>query len=466
MKELWRLSATETAAAVKSREVSAADVAAAALERMTSVNSSINAVVDVRPDEVLRRATVIDQAIARGEDVGPLAGVPITIKVNVDQEGCATTNGVQEQEGLIAERNSPLVDNLLQAGAVLIGRTNTPAFSLRWFTSNRLHGATKNPHNASLTPGGSSGGAAAAVASGIGAVAHGTDIAGSIRYPAYACGVHGLRPSPGRVPAFNASSAERDIGGQLMAVSGPLARSIADLELSFAAMAKRDPRDPWWVPAPLQGSSVAKRVGLCLDPGAMGTTDSVKQKLRESARHLEAAGWTVEELPDLPSIREVADLQVILWLADGYDAKLAAAERDGDVGALTVLRGHRDLARSTSITTFSHALTRRATLIRTWQLLLERYPVLLLPLSAEAPFPNDLDLQGPEAFQRVWRSQTTQIATPFLGLPGLSVFTGMDGDVPTGVQVISQRFREDLCLTAGTDLERGFGAPEICTPSR
>ena len=137
-----------------------------------------------------------------------------------------------------------MISNLEKSGAIIIGRTNTPAFSLRWFTRNTLHGHTLNPINKNITPGGSSGGAAAAVAAGIGSIGHGTDIAGSIRYPAYACGVHGLRPSLGRVPAHNFSGPDRFIGGQLMAVSGPIARSIEDLKVSFNAMSRPDSFDP------------------------------------------------------------------------------------------------------------------------------------------------------------------------------------------------------------------------------
>ena len=132
--------------------------------------------------------------------------------------------------------NNPVVDNLRKAGAVILGRTNWPAFSYRWFTTNLIHGDTKNPRDAGITPGGSSGGAGAAVAAGIGHIAHGTDIAGSIRYPAYACGVHGLRPTIGRIAAFNAALPERPIGPQITAVSGPLARTIGDLRIALAAM--------------------------------------------------------------------------------------------------------------------------------------------------------------------------------------------------------------------------------------
>ncbi|KAG0772427.1 hypothetical protein G6F22_015747 [Rhizopus arrhizus] len=213
------------------------------------------------------------------------------------QAGYATTNGVTLQKDLIAAENSPVVDNLRRAGAVILGRTNTPAFSLRWFTSNAVHGETRNPRNAALTPGGSSGGAASAVAAGIGHLAHGTDIAGSIRYPAYACGVHGLRPSLGRVPAYNAALPERSIGGQLTAVSGPLGRTIADVRLGLAALSAADPRDPWWVPAPLVGPDVPRRAALCaqadrgrLDGRHAGFDSAAAGGCRSTDPHVDG-GW-------------------------------------------------------------------------------------------------------------------------------------------------------------------------------
>src|SRR5882724_10582054 len=248
MQDLWRLSATDLASLIRSKKVSAMEAATAALARLDAVNPKINAVIDHRPSEVLAEASAIDAAIGRGEDAGPLAGVPVTVKVNIDQEGFATTNGLKLQRDAIAASNSPVIDNLRKAGAVLLGRTNCPAFSYRWFTTNLVHGDTKNPRDASLTPGGSSGGAGSAVAAGIGHIAHGTDIAGSIRYPAYACGVHGLRPTLGRIPAFNPALPERPIGPQIMAVSGPLARTVNDLRIALAAMSARDARDPWWAP--------------------------------------------------------------------------------------------------------------------------------------------------------------------------------------------------------------------------
>jgi amidase len=467
MTDIWRLSASEVARHIARRTFSAVEAAQAALVRLDAVNPHLNAVVDWRPDEVLQRADAIDAALARGEKLGPLAGVPITVKVNIDQAGFATTNGVTLQKDRIAATNSPVVDNFLKAGAVIVGRTNTPAFSYRWFTDNRLHGATQNPRNAALTPGGSSGGAASSVAAGIGHIAHGTDIAGSIRYPAYACGVHGLRPSLGRVAAFNASGPERNIGGQITAVSGPIARTIHDLRLGLAAMSGADDRDPWWVPAPLEGPAVPRTVGLCVHPDGLETSPAVAAALIDAAERLRDAGWQVEELDAVPPLQEACTTQIVLWMGDGYEAMVAAAAQEGDAGAIAALAGQVGIAASLSAAQLSNALVRRATLARAWQEFTDRYPVLLMPASAELPFAAGLDLQGAEAYARVWAAQSPMIGLPLTGLPSLVVSTGMAGASPVGVQLVAGRFREDLLFAAGEAIEaRGappmpvdFGAP-------
>ena len=207
MSELWSLPASEVARLVRTRKVSAREVAASALQRLDSVNPRITAIVDCRPDLVREQADRVDSVLASGNDPGPLAGVPVTVKLNIDQAGFATSDGSRLQENLIAKFNSPAVDNVMRAGAVVLGRSNMPTFAVRWFTTNLLYGGTHthNPRDPLLTPGGSSGGGAAGVAAGIGHIALGTDIGGSVRYPAYACGIHGFRPSLGRVPFYNAS---------------------------------------------------------------------------------------------------------------------------------------------------------------------------------------------------------------------------------------------------------------------
>jgi amidase len=461
---LWRLPATQLAGLVRSRKISARDAVQAALERLDDVNVRINAVVDYSPAQALAAADVIDARLKDGEEVGALAGVPVTVKVNVDRAGHATTEGVALQRDLVAKTNNPVVDNLLKAGAVIIGRTNVPAFCLRWFTANRLYGETRNPRDPRLTPGGSSGGAAAAVTAGIGAIAHGTDIAGSIRYPAYACGVHGLRPTLGRVPTFNASLPERTIGGQIGAVSGPLARSIADIRLALAAMAARDVRDPWWVPAPLAGPPVERRAAICVAPDGLDTKPEVAQAVRDAGARLEAAGWHVEELATTPPLAEAADAQAQLVFADGYANMVERAEREGDAAALNVLAHQRATAMALDQATFARLLIRRATLLRQWLMFFETYAVVVIPVSAELPFENHLDMQGDAAFARVWRAQMPQLGLPYLGLPALTVSTGLLGRTPVGVQVVSGRYREDLCLAAGEAIEAAGTPPSPMDP--
>jgi amidase len=465
MNDLWRLPAADLAALIKSKKVSAKEAATAALSRLDAVNPAINAVIDHRPDEVLKQAAAVDEAIAKGEDVGALAGVPVTVKVNIDQAGFATTNGLKQLRDVIAKSNSPVVDNLRKAGAVILGRTNTPAFSYRWFTSNLVHGDTRNPRDPHVTPGGSSGGAGAAVTAGIGHIAHGTDIAGSIRYPAYACGVHGLRPTVGRIAAFNAALPERPIGPQISAVSGPLARTIGDIRIALAAMSGKDFRDPWWVPAPLEGPAMPKRVAMCLNPDGLDPVAEVKAAVADAGKRLERAGWTVEEIADTPPLREPADLQTKLWLGDGYEAQLEAAKREGDPGALACLNGNRAKVASFDGPALSHALTRRATLTRQWLEFFENYAVLLIPVSGELPFPDQLDRKDDASFARVWHAQLPQIAIPFMGLPALTVATGLVGAIPVGVQLVSGRYREDLCLDAGAAIEAGGVPPSPIDPA-
>ena len=453
------LTARDLAARVRAREVSAVEVARAVLARMDAVNPRLNAVVQRRDDAALAEAAAVDAALAAGGDLGPLAGVPVTVKVNVDQAGEATTNGLRRQANLMAQEDNPVVSNLRKAGAIIVGRTNTPAFSLRWFTRNSLHGQTLNPWNQSLTPGGSSGGAGAAVASGMGPIAHGTDIAGSIRYPAYACGVHGLRPSLGRVPAFNATVGDRHVGGQLMAVSGPLARSVGDLRLALGAMAARDARDPWQVEAPLVGSERARKVALCLAPEGLAVPARLQEELRKAARKLQENQWVVEEV-STPPWREAVAVQVRLWMADMRRGSEEAVRQEGDPDALFVYDQFRRISPALDFDGLMDALRDRARLTRVWRQFLAEWPLVLCPVSGDFPFENNADVQSAADFDRVFEAQMPQIAPPLMGLPGLALATGFEGGRPVGVQLLADQLREDLLLAAGEVIAPG--AVGIC----
>jgi len=463
MIELWRLSASEISSRVAKREISATEVTEHSLQRLQQVNPQINAVVQQMPDSALASARTVDDLLAAGEPAGILAGVPLTIKVNIDQQGFANTNGIRIQQAHMAEQDSPVVSNLREAGAIIVGRTNTPAFSMRWFTRNSLHGHTLNPRNSKLTPGGSSGGAAAAVAAGICAIGHGTDIAGSIRYPAYACGLHGLRPSFGRIPAVNLSLPDRHIGAQLTAVSGPIARSIEDLRLGFAAMSAGSELDPWWVPAPHEQALPPKRVAMCISPDGLQVTDEVEAALRSAAQQLEDAGWSITEV-DCPPMREPMQLQLLLWMSEYHYNGGAAVKREDDPDANFV---YAQLCKNCPIPTLQslmEALQQRLTLSRAWQQFLTDYPILLCPVSAEPPFPDQLDVESAASFRHVLEAQMTQIALPFMGMPAISVATGSDASAPMGVQLVAARFREDVLFAAASDIEARNPPCEISDP--
>lgn len=463
MTDIWEMTAGRIAAEVRARRLSAVEVTEAHLDRLAQVNPAINAVVQEFPDEALQAARQVDAAVARGDDPGPLCGVPVTIKVNVDQKGHATTNGLRLQQGLIAAGDSPVVSNIRKAGGVIIGRTNTPAFSLRWFTKNDLHGQTLNPRNSAITPGGSSGGAAAAVAAGICVIGHGTDIAGSIRYPAYACGLHGLRPTVGRVPAWNASAADRFIGAQIMAVSGPIARSIDDLDLALAAMSAPDVRDPWYVPMAAAGPDVPRRVALTLRPDGMAVADEVCAALRDAADRLRDAGWTVDEM-DCPPMRKAAAVNACLWMAEMQAGAGALVAREAEPDAQFVYARMSEDAGEVGFTSLMQALQARAGLVRQWEVFLQDYPVLLCPVSGELPFDQQLDVQSEAAFARVFEAQLTQRALAAVGMPVLAVATGEAQGRPVGVQLVGPRFREDILLAAGRDIERAGSPVRVATP--
>ena len=204
---MWQASAVEVAAGIREKRFSCSEVMVSVVDRIRALNPNLNAIVMDLTDQALADAAAADRALKSGAEPGPLCGVPVTIKVNIDQEGQATTNGLPALANLIAPADSPLVRNLRRAGAIIVGRTNTPEVSMRATTVNPLHGRTWNPWHPDASPGGSSGGAGVAAAAGFGPIHHGNDIGGSLRFPAFTNGVATLKPTPGRIPAFNPSAA-------------------------------------------------------------------------------------------------------------------------------------------------------------------------------------------------------------------------------------------------------------------
>ncbi|MEO8345276.1 MAG: amidase [Betaproteobacteria bacterium] len=460
--ELWKWDAVALAEGIRARRISSREAVAACVGRMHAVNPRLNAVTCDLSEEALAAADRADAASARRETLGPLHGVPVTIKENVDQEGCATVNGVAAFKDVIATADHPVVANWKKAGAVIIGRTNTPAFSMRLDTVNDYRGRTYSPWSRTHTPGGSSGGASSSVAAGITPLAHGNDIAGSVRYPAYCTGLVGLRPSFGRVPAYNPSGkTERPISAQLMSVQGPLARTVRDVRLGFHAMAAPDARDPWWVPVPLEGPPPAKPIRVAIvadaaDLAGAAPSPPVAAALAQAAQALAEAGYEVVTTRT-PGFTAAFELWFEMHIPEFRRFQQADFERDGDEGIRRAMQLMQENVPDMSPDDHLKALANRTRLIRDWYAFLERTPLVLAPVCTQLPYAQGFDLESVARTMEVWRQSCTLMAVPVLGLPGLAVPTGVaqgqNEDLPVGVQIIGQRFREDLCLAAAEAIE-------------
>ncbi|ETX07413.1 amidase family protein [Candidatus Entotheonella palauensis] len=456
---IWRWSAVETAAAIRQRNISCTEAVQAALERLRTANDDVNAITVDLSEEALATAQRADGVIESGMAVGPLHGVPITIKENTDQQGQSNPNGIPGFAHVMATEDAPIVANLRRAGAIIIGRTNTPEFSYRWFTDNPLRGLTANPWAADRTPGGSSGGAATAVVLGMGDIAHGNDLGGSLRYPAYACGAATIRPSLGRIAAYNASSTgERPPMIQLMSVQGPIAREVRDVRLALRVMANPDARDPWWQPAPMEGPRLYPpiRVALTEEPAGIRCHPSVAQALDTAAQHLERAGYAVEAV-NPPWVADIAAAWRNLLMTDTQVMTAQAMREHGSDEINQVLDGYMAASQILDLNGYINALADRTRLLRAWSVFMETYPLVLAPVSQVPPFQQLEDLQGTERVRQMLDEQSMLYSINLLGLPAAAVPTGVVDGVPIGVQIIGPRFREDLCLDAAQVIETGVG---------
>jgi len=467
--ELWQWDAVDLAAAIRSRKVSSHDATMAVIERMQAVNPKINAVVRDLSDEARVAAHAADDAVRRGERLGPLHGVPVTIKENVDQAGLPTINGVVAFKELTASEDSPPVANWKKAGAVIVGRTNAPAFSLRWHTDNDVHGPTLNPWSKARTPGGSSGGASAALAVGIAPLAHGNDYGGSIRYPAYTCGLAGIRPTMGRVPAFNATaSVERAATNQLMAVNGPLGRKVRDVRIGLAAMSGRDARDPIWVPAPLEGAPAVTpiRVALVVQPKGQFTHPAVAEAVRRAGKALADNGYAVEEV-DPPAFEAACRVWRKLVFTETRHLTFESIEKMGDAQARKSAGLWMEIQPDISLKEYMQGLAEVLTHRRAWSVFMETYPLVVGPNSGDLPFEVGFDCKDVETFRHVLDAQALMTVVNMLGLPSVAVPVGTTPaadapqGLPLGVQIIAPRFREDLALDAAEIVEAVHG---VATP--
>lgn len=455
----WSWSATDVVHAVSAGTATCDEIVRSCLDRIHAVNPQLRAVVDVDEEGALMAAAAIDERVRWGAPLGSLAGVPVVTKVNVDQRGSPTTNGVVAFQGRIAEHDNPVIANLRDADAIIVGRSTTPAFSWRWFTDSELYGATLNPWNVERTVGGSSGGSAAAVAAGMVPIGHGSDLAGSIRYPAMACGVFGLRPSQGRVPSFDASApAERSPFAQLLGTQGPIARSAADLRRALHAMGRHSNLDPWAVPHVRADDDSAGpcRVAVVRSVPWADVDPQVSAQIDLAAARLEAAGYDAidAELPQFESTLEI--YRAVLW--EATHGLLNNIARFGDNASRLVAETFRNMVSDLDIVGYLDLFGRRTSMARDWQIFLEEHPLVLMPVSWQRPFPVDYDQRGAGAIRDVMAAMVPAIAVNLCGLPAVTAPTAVETDGPLGVQLVGGRFRENRCLTAA-EVVAGDRAP-------
>jgi amidase len=460
--ELWKMGAGELAAAIRARKVSSREVVEAHLARIDAQNPEVNAVV-VRLDEsALAAADAADRALAAGDDVGPLHGVPMTVKENIDLAGSATTHALVVLKDALPLADAPHAAQLRAVGAIPIGRTNLPDLGLRWHTDNALRGATLNPWAPDRTPGGSSGGDAAALATGMTPLGLGNDYAGSLRWPSQCCGTAALKPGTGRVPTASMmpEPLPPPLAVQLFNVQGPMGRHVRDLRLAFGSMCAPSPSDPNWVPAPLEQPPLAglPRVSIVIEAAAERVDPHVAEGVRRAAEALADAGYVVEERTP-PSLERAAELyfQTITGFGRITTRKVPIEQ----LVSKDFLRFQQAGAEAFGVACGEAAadvFAERHTVARAWSEYMSERPLVLAPVAAMQPFEVGYDMRGRDETLAWLRAIRMIVVASFLGLPSVAVPVGKAGGLPQGVQVIGARFREDLCLAAAEAIEDRLGS--------
>lgn len=460
--ELCFTSATDLARLVRSGEVRSRDLLEAHLKQIERVNPRVNAIITLVPDEARADADRADASLRKRAAVGPLHGLPIAIKDLVETKGIRTTFGSRIYSSNVPERDELLVERVKAAGAIVIGKTNTPEFGAGSQTFNEVFGETRNPWDLSRTCGGSSGGGAVALATGMVPIADGSDMGGSLRNPPSFCGVFGLRPSPGRVPEWPAG-----LPYQTLAVSGPMGRSAQDAALLLSALAGPDPRAPLAIDEPgeifrrplarrFKGTRIAwsRNLGRYpVEPAVNAVCDSVRGVFRD-------LGCVVEDgEPDFRDADEIFQTLRAWQYAAGHENHL---------------KNHRDLVKDTVIWNTEQGLTltgldvaraegKRAALYERVRVFLERYEYLVLPVSQVVPFPVEVRWVreiGGVAMRTYIDWMATCYAITLTGLPAASVSAGFTPEgLPVGLQIVGRHHQDFAVLQLAHAFEQatGFG---------
>ncbi|GAB7030553.1 amidase [Streptomyces sp. NPDC021749] len=461
---LWKLTVAAQAAAVRDGEVSAVELVDAHLARIAEVNPAVNAVTQLLAERGRAEAAAIDRKRAEGAELGPLAGVPFTVKESTAIEGVPTTYGAERFRDLVARADAPPVAKLRAAGGIPIGHSNMPTLILAGVhTRSELFGDTVNPWSGEVTPGGTSGGDGAAVASGMAALGLGNDSGGSVRLPASFCGVAGLKPTYGRFAAdHRIGPDDPSLAAQFLVVDGPLARAVGDLRLAYEVLAGADPRDPRAVPVPLYGESLARpvKVAVVTDPGGHGVHPSVAKAVESAADALRDAGYEVCEVADVPRLDEALGAYARMTRTEFATTWPEVKPLLGEGGHRYIERGMAEIA-PVGLTDYLRLTGVRMGLQRDWAQFLDEYPLVLGPVFTEPPFAPGEEVRDESGYRRVQNAMRLCTATSFVGVPAVAVPTGVVEGLPYGVQLIGRSYREDMCLEAAEAVERRLG---VLTP--
>jgi Asp-tRNA(Asn)/Glu-tRNA(Gln) amidotransferase A subunit family amidase len=460
MSELISHSATKLAELIRRREVSPLEIVEAHLSRIEALNPSLNAIVTLAPDAI-DRARAAEAAVIRGDDLGALHGVPITIKDTIDTAGLRTTSGTALRADHIPDKDAGAVARLKAAGAIILGKTNTAEMAMDYTADNPVFGRTNNPHDLSRTPGGSSGGEAAAIATCMSPGGLGTDLAGSIRIPAHFCGIAGLKPTTGRVPdsgEFPSNTGPYSLGS----VVGPMARRVEDLHLLFnAVIGLGEPQSFAPIPA-LRNRAVMRgwRVAWYADDGVVPVTEETRRAVEAAARALADTGLATEELRP-PGIER------------GYDLWLKLFSRASVVVLRELYTGHEDKAGAfvrwrlataddtpapTLDQYIAHWMERdrlRATLVE-W---IDARRLIVAPVGATPAFEHDAHkVTVNERTFSTFRAFSYSQAFNVFDLPSVSIPAGRStAGLPIGVQIVGRPGDEEMVLAAALIVEEALG---------
>lgn len=440
------MTATESAHLIRAKELSARDVMEAHLAQIDQVNPTVNAIVTLLPEQAMEQANAADEALARGEEVGPLHGLPIAHKDLVPTRGIRTTSGSVIFKDLVPDQDGLIVERLKKAGAITIGKTNTPEFGAGSQTYNEVFGETFNPYDTSKTCGGSSGGAAVALACGMLPIADGSDMGGSLRNPASFCNVVGFRTSPGRVPVW-----PNPAGWFPLSVEGPMARTVQDTALMLSTIAGPDPRSPIAIAEPgslfrrpLERDFKGVRVAWSRDLGELPVDPRVTAVIDGQRHVFESLGCVIEDgEPDLRDADEIFKV----WRAWRFEQTLGE-----------LLKTHRDQIKETVVWNIEEGIKlsgpqigrielKRTELYHRVREFMETYEFLILPVSQVPPFDVKqryvTEINGVKMDTYIdWMKSCYYITV--VGLPAISVPCGFTSDgLPVGVQIVG-RHQDDL----------------------